>query len=342
MSDTDTMTIGSRVVGPGRPVYIIAELACAHEGDESFAADTIRAAADAGADAVKFQIFSADGLVVPNHTLHANYVKFQFSTDAWQRLAQVARESGVDVLVDVFEPWSLTVAKEIGAVGLKVHSTNVTNPFFLADVARAGLPVIIGAGGTTCDEIRRAVDILQSAGVDVALVHGFQGFPTPPEDTHLRRMVTLADDFGLPVGFAGHEAGVGPGQTIQNLLAVGLGATFLENHITIDPSPDRTDYASSLLPPVFANMVASVRAAEVALGDPGYDFGEKEAGYRKGFKAFTVASRDLTEGHTLTREDLAFKRAEDGLLPTEAIGIIGQSLSRALMKDEPITKDDLA
>jgi sialic acid synthase SpsE len=342
MTDHTKMTLGSRAIGPGEPVYIIAELACAHEGDEAFAADTIRAAAGAGADAVKFQVFSADGLVVPTHALHANYIKFQFTLDAWSRLADVARGVGLDVWVDVFEPWSLIVADAIGAIGLKVHSTNVTNPFFLADVAQAGLPVIIGAGGTTRDEIVRAMDVLAAGDVPLAIVHGFQGFPTPIADTHLRRMTALATDFGVPVGFAGHEAGVGPGQALQNILAVGLGATFLENHITIDPSPERTDYASSLLPEAFATMVAAVREAEVTLGDAGYEFGEKEAGYRKGFKAFTVAAADLPVGHVLSREDLAFKRADDGLLPTDAAGIIGQSLSRALVKDQPITKDVIA
>ncbi len=339
MSQLATIALGPRRIGPGQAVYIIAELACAHEGDIAFAEQTIRAAADAGADAVKFQVFSADGLVVPTHALHANYVQFQFTLVQWQHLADIARQVGLQVMVDVFEPWSLVVAREIGAVALKVHSTNVTNPFFLADVAQAAMPVIIGTGGTARDEIKQAVDVLGGKGAPLAMVHGFQGYPTTADDTHLQRMVTLASDFGVPVGFAGHEAGQGVGQLLQNVLAVGLGASFLENHITCDPSPDRTDYASSLLPEAFGDMVNAVGQAEAALGSGGYELGEKESAYRKSFKAFTVAAADLPAGHELRREDLAFKRADAGLLPTEAVGAIGRTLSQAVVKDQPITRE---
>jgi N,N'-diacetyllegionaminate synthase len=342
ISQTSNITLGSRVIGPGEAVYIIAELACAHEGDLAFAEKTITAAAGAGADAVKFQVFSADGLVVPTHPLYANYVRFQFTLDQWRNLADLARQAGLQVMVDVFEPWSLVVARQIGAVALKVHSTSVTNPFFLADVAAAAIPVIIGTGGTTRNEIDQAVDVLSTHDTPLAMVHGFQGYPTTAADTNLRRMVALCKDFDMPVGFASHEAGRGPGQLRQNLLAVGLGASFLENHITCDPSPERTDYASSLLPGAFAEMITAIREAEVALGVESYELGEKEMIYRKSFKAFTVAATDLPAGHELRREDLAFKRADAGMLPLEANDIIGRRLSQAVDKDQPIMRELLA
>lgn len=333
--------LGPRRVGSGHAAYIIAELACAHEGDFDFARRWIDAAAEARADAVKFQAFTADGLVVPGHELHAAYRRFEFSVAQWRQLAVAARARGLGVLVDVFEPYSLAVAQAIAADGLKVHSTNVTNPMFLERVAAVGLPVIVGAGGTTRAELDAAVGVLRRRGRPFALMHGFQGYPTADEDTHLRRLSSLARDFDCPIGFAGHADGASDAAIWQNLVALGLGCSILENHLTLDRSPSRTDYHSSLLTDRFAQMVAAVRKMEIALGDGGYELGAAEAKYRATFKAYIVSSRDLAGGHVLAPDDFAFKRAAAGLLPSEAEKLLGRPLARDLAKDTPITEQDI-
>lgn len=334
---------GPVLVGPGQPVYIIAELACAHEGDVETAAGMVDAAAQAGASAVKFQVFTADGLVVPCHRLHEDYVKFQFTAQQWSRLAGRARAAGLGVLIDVFEPWSLEVADAVNADGLKVHSTNVTNPYFLEKVAAAGRPVIIGTGGTMAEEIRAAIEVLRRGGADdLALMHGFQGYPTAPGDTHLRRLVALVHEFRLPVGFAGHADGGSDDVVLQDLMAIAMGCCLLENHITLDRSEGRTDYHSSLEPKAFEQMIAVVRRMEVALGSGSYELSDAEAAYRATFKSYIVAARDLPAGHTLSVDDVAFKRAESGLLPTELSRMIGRTLGRNVMKDAPLTDEHLA
>lgn len=341
MRSSVEISFGSRRVGSRLPVYIVAELACAHEGDWDFAARWVDAAAAAKADAVKFQAFTADGLVVPGHELHGPYRRFEFSVPQWEQLARRARELNLGVLVDVFEPYSLVVAEAIAADGLKVHSTNVTNPMFLERVAAAGLPVIVGAGGTTRAELDAAVNVFRRHGNPMALMHGFQGYPTADADTHLRRAATLAADYGCPIGFAGHADGASDEAIWQNLVALGLGCSILENHLTLDRSPSRTDYHSSLLGDRFARMVAAVRKMEIALGDGGYELGAAEAKYRATFKAYIVSSRDLPQGRLLAADDFAFKRAAGGLLPSEAAKLLGRRIIRDVPKDTPITERDV-
>jgi N,N'-diacetyllegionaminate synthase len=329
---------GSRQVGPGEPVYIVAELACAHEGDIDFTLRWIDAAAQAGADAVKFQAFTADGLVVPGHELHDAYRRFEFTAPQWDQIAAHARSQKLGVLVDVFEPHSLAVAKQIGADGLKVHSTNLTNPMFLERVAAVGLPVIMGAGGTSRAELQTAAEIFRRHRVPIVVMHGFQAYPTAEADTHLHRLASLSADFAAPIGFAGHADGAGESILWQNLVALGMGCSILENHLTLDRSPTRTDYHSSMLPGRFAQMVAAVRTMEIASGSGGYDLGPAEAKYRATFKAYIVSSRDLPTGHVLAEADFAFKRAAAGLLPSEAQKLLGRKLKQAVPKDTPITE----
>jgi N,N'-diacetyllegionaminate synthase len=335
------IALGTRRVGPTHPVYIVAELACAHQGEFDFAERWIEAAANANADAVKFQAFTADGLVVPGHKLYENYKAWEFNPSQWSSLAARARERGLGVLIDVFEPYSLSIAQTTAADGLKVHSTNVTNPMFLERVASLAVPVLIGTGGTTEAEIRTAVEVINNRGTPYAMMHGFQAYPTSDADTHLRRTKKLADDFACPVGFAGHAAGDSDAAISQNLLALGLGCSILETHLTLDRSPERADYHSSLLPDRFAQMVAAVRSMETSLGSGSYDLGAAEANYRATFKANIVASRDLAAGHKLTPADFNFKRADSGLLPSEAQRILDRALVRNIPKDTPITPEDV-
>jgi N,N'-diacetyllegionaminate synthase len=335
------ITLGTRRVGPAHPVCIVAELACAHQGELDFVERWIDAAADANADAVKFQAFTADGLVVPGHKLYDNYKAWEFAPSQWSSLAAKARERKLGVLIDVFEPYSLSIAQTVAADGLKVHSTNVTNPMFLERVASLAIPVLIGTGGTTEPEIRAAVEVIGNRGTPFAMMHGFQAYPTADADTHLRRVVTLARDFACPVGFAGHAAGDSDAAIWQNLVALGLGCSILETHLTLDRSPDRADYHSSLLPDRFAHMVAAVRSMETALGSGSYDLGPAEANYRATFKAYIVASRDLPAGHKLGPHDFEFKRADTGLLPSEAQKLLGRALVRNKPKDASITSADV-
>lgn len=340
--NTLQIKIGNSVIGHGQPVYIIAELACAHEGDFDFAQTVINRVAEAKSSAIKFQIFTADGLVVPKHKLYNVYKNFQFSLEQWSELADSSRKKNLDVLVDVFDPWSLKVATKIRADGIKVHSTNVTNSIFLEKVVELAMPVLIGTGGTYKHEIETAIDIIRSNKIPVALIHGFQDYPTSAKDTCLKRVQNLMQDFDVPVGFAGHAGREGMGLVYQNILAMGCGCNLLENHITLDASSSRTDYHSSLLPKEFEKMVSILREMEIVLGKGGYEFSAAEQKYRTTFKTYIVSANELEKGHVLNTEDFVFKRADYGIFPDQADKLIGKTLIRKVSKDEPLVEDLLA
>lgn len=333
-----TFSIANRSIGPQSPSYHIAETACCHEGDVDFLKQLVTETGKAGADAIKFQVFHAEGLVVQGHHLEPLYQRLQLAPAQWVAMAQLARDAGMDVLLDALEPWSLEMARAMGAAALKIHSTNVANPYFVRDVAQTGLPVIVGSSGSTLEELRECIAILQSSGASVCLQHGFQGYPTKPDDTHMLRMKSLEQEFDLPVSFASHASSSGHGIAIQNILALGMGCRIMETHVSLDISESRTDYHSSLTPGMFAGMIAEVREAEKALGTSSFEFGEAEQRYRVGFKSVIVAAAHLPQGHILKREDFAFKRAERGLLPKDASKLIGRSLSREVAKDTPLTE----
>jgi sialic acid synthase SpsE len=333
-----TFTIANREIGPQSATYHIAETACCHEGDVEFLKQLVLETGRAGADAIKFQVFHAEGLVVHGHQLEPLYQRLQLTPAQWVAMAQHARNSGMDVLLDALEPWSLEMAQAMGAVALKIHSTNVANPYFVKDVAQTGLPVIVGSSGSTLEELRECITILKSSGTSICLQHGFQGYPTQPEDTHMLRMKTLEEKFGLPVSFSSHASSSGHGIAIQNILALGMGCRIMETHVSLDIAESRTDYHSSLTPDMFASMVADVREAEKALGTSSFEFGEAEQRYRVGFKSVIVAATHLPQGHVLKREDFAFKRAEQGLLPKDASKLIGRYLLSGVTQDSPLTE----
>ena len=331
--------IGNTQIGPGHPIYIIAELACAHEGDFEFAQQAVDAAIQAKVSAIKFQVFTADGLVVHRHKLYNAYLKYQFELQQWQILSEQAHKGGIDVLVDVFEPWSIKVARTINADCLKVHSTNVTNPFFLEKVAEVGLPVLIGTGGTFKEEIISAVNIMLSHHIHIGLIHGFQGYPTSEKDVNLRCIKNLIHDFGVPIGYAGHADRNGEGLIYRNILAMGIGCSIIENHITLDSSPLRTDHHSALNPKELGIMVSILREMESVLGTGGYELSHAEKKYRETFKTYLVSVRSFNAGHTLSVDDFAYKRAEYGIMPSEADRFIGRTLKNNITKDEVLTED---
>lgn len=339
--DIPSFQICGREICPEQPTYILAEMACAHEGDFAFACKMVEQAATTGVDAVKFQVFDADELVVPSHALHETYNRIAFTSSQWCEIADMTRSGGMDVIVDVFGPWSLEMASAMRAGGVKVHSTNVSNPYFLRQVTRLGVPVLIGSGGTTEAELASAVQIMKDAGTPHGLIHGFQGYPQALADANLRRIINLQRDHGVPVGFATHADGCGPCNLWTCLLALGLGCSLLEVHFSLDRSESRMDYHSSLLPSELAQFVEAIRQAEQALGDPGYELGDPELKYRSTFKAFVVANNDLPTGHRLELDDLAFKRAETGIVPSRANELIGRRLRESITKDTPLTVSHL-
>ncbi|HTF06151.1 MAG TPA: N-acetylneuraminate synthase family protein [Bacteroidia bacterium] len=326
--------IKSRKIGPGCPVYIIAEMACAHDGDLNKALKLIDAAVAAGADAVQLQFFRSDETVVPAHEVYGVLQKIEFTEDQWKTIIAHARKSDIAVMICTFDLPSVHAATSSGADAIKLNSADLSNPEVVGAVAKSGLPFTLGTGASYDEEIMSGLDMAAANGAtQVILMHGVQNFPTKTEDLNIRRVKYLQEKFNIPVGYHDHTDGSDSFAPIVDLIAIGIGAHVIEKHITIDRSEKGIDYQASLEPEEFKEFVATIRRAETALGFAlKTSLTESDLRYRKFQKKSIVAARKIEAGELITRNDVKFIRnTTPGLPPSDMALIEGR---RALIEIE--------
>ena len=340
------MVIGERTIGPGHPCLIIAEAGVNHNGDFSLACRLVDAAADAGADAVKFQTFSAEEVIAASapkagyqlQTTSAEESqlemvrRLELAPDAFVELAARSRKRGILFLSTPFDEGSVKVLRRCGVPAFKIPSGEITNAPLVSAIAREGLPLIISTGMSNLDEVRGCLSVVREAGGgDVALLHCVSNYPADPADVNLRAMVTLRETFGTLVGYSDHTMGVNVAGA-----AVALGACIIEKHFTLDPSLPGPDHRMSLDPPGLLALVTTVRTVEAALGDGVKRAATAEADVRAVARRSIVAKRDLPAGTPLSIDDLAMKRPGTGLPAAELPRVVGRTTRRAVAKDELI------
>ncbi|MCB0056670.1 MAG: N-acetylneuraminate synthase family protein [Caldilineaceae bacterium] len=325
--------------------YVIAEMANAHEGNADAAKQIIAAAAAAGVDAIKFQIFTPDELATPTFQHYALYERLQMPKSAWFELAACAHELGLDVCADVFGMDSARLGEEVGIDCYKIHAADTSNHALLGFVAATGKPVLLSAGGSTWIELAEALHVLQQAGAtQIAFMFGVQNYPTALSDSNLRRIETLRHRFNVPVGFAGHPAGDSPEAMQLPLWAMAAGADLLEIHLTLDRSRQGLDYYSSLESQELVEIVQQIRMAQAALGQRSLQLSPAETVYRSSHKKWLVAIRDLNAGDLLTAENVVLKRTPElpAGLPLGLEQAIGRRVIRPIAAHTPIQRKDLA
>ncbi|MEK7416073.1 MAG: N-acetylneuraminate synthase family protein, partial [Planctomycetota bacterium] len=269
-------TLGSRRVGGGAPCLLIAEAGVNHDGDPAKAIALVRAAAGAGADAVKFQAFRTDALV----TAHANKASYQQSTTGagdqasmlrklelneshFRALKDESERLGLVFLCTPFDDESADMLRRIGVHGFKLGSGELTNHPLLARLAGWGLPLIVSTGMSTLDEVEDAATRISSAGdPPTAWLHCVSQYPAPEAQSNLRAMDSLRLSLGGPVGMSDHS----PGHAVT-LAAVARGAQVIEKHLTLDRMAPGPDHAASIEPGALSELVRQVRLIESALGD---------------------------------------------------------------------------
>jgi N-acetylneuraminate synthase len=268
-----TVTIGSRVVGGGRPAYVIAEIGLNHNGDVDLAKRLIDVAADAGADAVKFQKRTPK-LATPEHMRDVpretpwgtmSYLDYrrrvEFGREEYVEIGDHALLRGLDWFASPWDVPSVAFLEELGVVAHKVASASVTDLELMGALGDTGKPVILSTGMSTIGQIDAAIEVL---GTDrLVLMHATSTYPMEPDEANLRVIPVLRDRYpGVPVGYSGHERGLQ-----ISLAAVALGAVAIERHITLDRTMWGSDHAASLEPTGFAHLVRDIRIIESALGD---------------------------------------------------------------------------
>ncbi len=345
-------------------VYIIAEAGVNHNGQRDLAFALVDAAAEAGADAVKFQTFDAAKLASKSAP-KAAYQKQ--STDAaesqlamlkklelpreWHADLQAhATQKGIEFLSTAFDSDSLAFLVDLGMPLFKIPSGELTNGPLLWQFARTGKPLVLSTGMATLSEVEQGLAIVAHAlsaeaeptSIDdvwrswsradwrarlnghVTLLHCTSQYPTPFAEVNLRGMDTLAQAFGLTVGYSDHTEGI-----LIPVAAVARGAKFIEKHFTLDRSLPGPDHKASLEPPELTQMVRDIRALQVALGDGGKTPQPSEWDTRQAARQQVVAARDIAAGNILARADLTTARCGSGLPPTALWGLVGQRTGRA-------------
>jgi len=338
--------IGGKMLGPGHPVYVIAEAGVNHDGEVEKALRLVDAAADAGADAVKFQTFSAARLAGRDAPKAAYQQKAapggESQLEMLQRLEldemghmnvrQLCRDRVIEFLSSPFDEESADFLDEMGVSAFKIPSGEVTNPAFLSHVAAKGRPVLLSTGMADLDEVTAAVRAIRDAGAtELALLHCVSAYPADPADCNLAAMKTLEETFGAPVGWSDHTLG-----WEVTVAAVALGACVIEKHLTLDNNATGPDHRMSLEPVAFAAMTAAVRAVESALGNGEKKPSEAEREIAAVARKSLVAVRDLSAGETLMREDATARRPGTGIPPAALDEWVGRRLARDVKEGTPL------
>lgn len=330
-----------------RKTYIIAEMACSHEGDPQLAKKIIDGAGQAGADAVQFQIWSLGDMVVPQHPSYELLSRIELSQQAWADLAQYVRRQypRMEIIACIYEPKSLAFAGTIGVDAFKIHSADLSNPLLLDAVSKAGRRIDLSVGASSLGEIQDAIGWIRAASLEtpIWLMYGYQSFPTPTNGIHLHYMMKLKELFELPIGYQDHSDANADGAFWLPAAAVGMGVDILEKHITHDRSLKGIDHESALNPDEFVKFVQMVREIEAAQGIAvPKPFTGEEIKYRKYSKKSLVAGKDLAAGTIVRKEDLLFMRAETlGLPPDQAPRLVGRKLKKAVARYACLTEEDL-
>jgi N-acetylneuraminate synthase len=268
----ETREIGGRAVGPGKPVYVIAEIGINHNGDLEIAKQLIDVAVVAGCDAVKFQKRTPE-LCVPVEQRDLmretpwgvmTYLEYreriEFGIEQYEEIDRYCSQKGIAWFTSCWDPLSVDFVEAFDPVCYKVASASLTDRELLDRLVATGRPLIVSTGMSTMDEIRRGVEILPR---DLLLIaHSTSTYPCKPDELNLRMIDTLRREFGCPVGYSGHEVGL---QT--TVAAVVLGACFVERHITLDRAMWGSDQAASIEPGGLIRLVRDIRVIEAAIGD---------------------------------------------------------------------------
>jgi N-acetylneuraminate synthase len=341
-----TIQIGDRTIGPGHRAYLVAELSGNHNGNLSRALATIRAAAEAGADAIKFQTYTPDtitidsdapGFLVPGdgpwsgRTLYDLYREAHTPWEWHPMLFEEATKCGLTAFSTPFDATAVDLLERLGAPAHKIASFELVDDELLGTVARTGKPIILSTGMANLSEIEHAVSVLRENGCPAfALLRCTSSYPAPDDAMALASIPVLAERFGCVVGLSDHSMGI-----TAPVVAVTLGAAMVEKHFTLRRADGGVDSHFSLEPPEFAELVREVRRAEAMVGSPMLGPGAAEESNRV-FRRSLYVVEDIAEGGEFTRQNVRAIRPGYGLAPRHLEEVLGRRAKRPVRRGTPL------
>lgn len=342
--------IGDRWIGEGEPTYFIAEIGANFDGSLSKAKEYVVAAKESGADAVKFQTFTAQGLV-SDHSFQRMkvgyqstwsestfdvYKKAEFPRDWHLEIATYARSQGIEFFTSVWDHEAVALLESVGASAYKIGSGDVTYPALIRAVAKTGKPLILSSGASSLSEVATAVDIVRECGNDkLVVLQCVVNYPSKAASANIRVIETYARAFGTIVGYSDHS----PGDVVA-MGTVALGGKMIEKHFTLDRTLKGPDHPHSMEHHEFAQMVQRVRVLETALGTCEKHPVAEEAETRVIMRRSLHTTRAIKAGEVLTADMIVALRPAIGIAPQHEDTLVGKRPKRDLAANEAMNWDD--
>jgi N-acetylneuraminate synthase len=338
-------------------VFIIAEAGVNHNGDPKRALDMVDVAAAAGADAIKFQTFTADKLVsgqaekaeyqkreTGGGSQHEMLKSLEMSETLHLRLFERCAELGIEFMSTPFDEQAADFLVALGMKRIKVPSGEIVNDRLLRHLAAKGRPMIVSTGMATMAEVEEAVRVVREAwgaappegDAPLTVLHCTSNYPAAPNEVNLRAMTTMADALRLPVGYSDHTLGI-----VAAIAAASRGAAVIEKHFTLDRDLPGPDHKASLTVDQLGEMVRAIREVELLLGSAVKAPTESELAVRAVARRSVTATRDLRAGATIAADDIDLLRPAGGIPPRDHDRVIGRRLLRAVSAGTPLQWEDL-
>lgn len=348
----ELLNLNGRLVGPGFPSYIIAEIGANYNGDMDLCKRMIEIASDCGVDAVKFQSWSKTSLISSGEyarntsyadknrhfgSLEEMVERYQLTTDQHREVAGYCRERGITFTSTPFSLKEVDLLESLDVPCFKVASMDINHLQLLNYIGSKRRPVILSTGMATLGEIERAIGILRAAGSGpIALLHCISIYPPDARDIHLKNIPMLERAFDVPVGFSDHTLG-----TSVPLAAVALGACIIEKHFTLDKEMDGWDHWISADPPEMMTLSEQAKIVHDSLGSYVRTVSPAEMDKRLKFRRRVVLNRAMTKGEIIAETDIDFKRPGNGIHPDEAAYIVGRKLKNDCAIDQELEWGDV-
>ena len=336
--------IGKRI-GEGKSCFIIAEAGVNHNGTLELAKKLVDVAKEAGADAVKFQTFKAENVVIKKaekaeyqkttkeESQYELIKKLELSEYDFMELADYAKKTGIIFLSSPFDKGSVDLLDKMNVPAFKIASGEITNFTLLKHIAKKEKPIILSTGMATLGEIEEALKIIRTEAVEnIVLLQCVSNYPAKIEDVNLRAMETLKYAFNLPMGFSDHTLGI-----TASIAAVALGACVIEKHFTLDKNLPGPDHKASLEPNELKELVKAIRDVEKSLGDGLKRPTKTEEEIKRVARRSIVAKVDIQKGTIITEDMLDLKRPGTGIVPKYMEMIIGKRAKVDIKKEDLIT-----
>jgi sialic acid synthase SpsE len=338
------MQVSDRTVGPGSPTLVIAEIGNNHDGSVHQAERLIDAAAEAGADAAKFQTHIAEAEMHPSTPTPPHFPeprweftkRMELTLEEHRHLKAYTEEKGLVFFSSPFSVEAVELLEEVGVPLYKIASGEVTNPPLLEAVAATGKPVLLSTGMSGIDDVERALAILGAGGADVLVLQCTSSYPAPPEKVNLRAMVAMGERFGLPYGLSDHTPDV-----YTSIAAVALGASAVEKHFTLSKRSYGPDHHASLTPDELARLVEGIRQVEAALGSADKARDPELDPARATFEKSVVTRVPIASGTEIAAEMLTTKRPGNGIPATRLGEVVGRVAARDIDENALVETADL-